>query len=256
MRTLKAIEIVEDLTRSARCDDGFLRLRRLKVRNRYEDGGESAVYPVDVVSRRNEDAVAIVLYEVGADRCPRVALRTCVRPPVWLRREKGLPQPAEREHLLMAEIVAGILEDEDEGEDGIAARAAKEAIEEAGHWIPPEAVEPLGGPLFPSPGVSDELVHFACAEVVLDEEATPEGDGSAMEEAGGVVVMPVEEALRACRCGESPDMKTEIALTRLCDAIGYVPLLGRFVTDLPEAWHPDPERISWLLGEEEEEVAG
>jgi ADP-ribose pyrophosphatase len=253
MRSLKEIEVVEDLTQGSRCDEGFLRLRRLKVRNRYEDGSTSEVYPVDLVSRRNEDAVAIVLYEVGADRRPRVALRTGVRPPVWLRREKGLPQPAGREHLLMAEIVAGILEDGDEGPDGVARRAAMESHEEAGLWIPAGAAVPLGGPLFPSPGVSDELVHFACAEVVLDEDAKPEGDGSPMEEAGGVVVLPLDEALRACRSGESPDMKTEIALTRLCDALGYLPLLGTFVSDLPEEWRPDPERVAWILGEEEEE---
>jgi len=47
------------------------------------------------------------------------------------------------------------------------------------------------------------------------------------------VVISVEDALAACRRGEIPDMKTELALQRLCDAIGYLPSLGRFARELP-----------------------
>jgi hypothetical protein len=54
-----------------------------------------------------------------------------------------------------------------------------------------------------------------------------------MEEGGGVRVLPLREAIAACRAGDVPDMKTEVALLRLADAIGYVPALDRFVEDLP-----------------------
>ena len=61
----------------------------------------------------------------------------------------------------------------------------------------------------------------------------PAGDGSAMEAGGGVRVLPLLDAIAACRAGDVPDMKTEVALLRLADAIGYVPSLDRFVEDLP-----------------------
>jgi ADP-ribose pyrophosphatase len=253
MREIERIEVVEDRTAKARCDEGFLRLRRLVVRNRYRDGSTSSPYDVDLVSRRHEDAVAIVLFQLDGPRSVRVALRSGVRPPVWMRRDKGLAQPAGREHLLLTEVVAGVLETGESDERGIAARAAKECEEEAGVWLHPDAVQRLGGPLFPSPGVSDELVHFAAAEAVLDEAEAPKGDGSPMEEAGGVVLLSLPDAIRACRCGEIPDMKTEIALLRLCDAIGYSPLFDRFSHEMPDEWQPLPERVLWLLGEPDPE---
>ena len=48
---LAAIEIVEDRTADSRCDEGFLKVERLLLRNRYDDGSRSDVYPCDVVSR-------------------------------------------------------------------------------------------------------------------------------------------------------------------------------------------------------------
>ena len=59
---LVGIEIVEDRTAASRCDEGFLKLRRLVLRNVYEDR-VSADYPCDVVSRPGSDAVVAVLYE-------------------------------------------------------------------------------------------------------------------------------------------------------------------------------------------------
>ncbi|NNL84061.1 MAG: hypothetical protein HKP27_00325 [Myxococcales bacterium] len=44
------------------------------------------------------------------------------------------------------------------------------------------------------------------------------------------------DAIRACRNGEIPDLKTEVALLRLADRVGYLPQLGCFVSELPETW--------------------
>ncbi len=41
MAEVAEIEIVEDYTQRARCDEGFLRLRRLRARNRRADGSRS-----------------------------------------------------------------------------------------------------------------------------------------------------------------------------------------------------------------------
>ena len=89
---LRSIEIVEDLTASSRCDEGFLRLRRLRLRNLYVDGSHSTVYPCDVLSRPGSDAVVAVLYEIDGERCVRVMLRDAPRAPVYLRCTKRFVQ--------------------------------------------------------------------------------------------------------------------------------------------------------------------
>lgn len=248
MKDIVAIDVVEDRTAGSRCDEGFLRVRRLLLRNRYADGSRSADYACDVVSRRSTDAVAVVLYEVLAGRRVRVALKTGVRPPVYLRRDKDLTQPDQREHLLLAEVVAGMLEAQDRGPAGAARRAARECAEEAGYALQPEATVGLGAPLFASPGVTDEKVHYRAAETDLEARTPGRGDGSVMEEAGGVVLLELDEAIRRCRRGDIPDAKTEIALLRLCDHIGYAPQLGCFLDELPRELRPPPGRLDELLG--------
>jgi ADP-ribose pyrophosphatase len=228
---LRAIEVVRDVTGEGRPDEGFLRLRRLVLRDLYEDGTRSPEYPCDMVSRRRQDAVAVVLWGRGADRRPWVALRECNRPPVYLRRGQTFVQPDDRHHLLIPEVVAGLLEDEDAGSGGTARRAAAECREEAGYVVEPGDTRPLGAPLFPSPGITDEKVHFRSVEVVLEDRGLPTGDGSVMESSGRVVLLPLAEAVKACRRGEIPDMKTEVALLRLCDEIGYLHALDRFLDD-------------------------
>jgi len=248
-RDVVDLEIVEDRTQRSRADEGFLRVRRLLLRNVYGDGGRSEPYPCDIVSRIRTDAVAVVVYELGSGgaagagrRTVRVALKTGFRAPLFFRRRQALTQPDARLYGAIAEIVAGMLEPEDVGPDGVDRRAVHECLEESGIATTPGRMEPLGAESFPSPGVADEKVHFRACEARLDERGAPQGDGSAMEEGGGVVVSTVQEAIAACRTGDIPDMKTEIALLRLCDRIGYLPGLGCFVDELPAdlaaRWRP------------------
>ena len=232
-REIARIEIVEDRTPVSGCDEGFLRMRRLVLRNLYDDGSASRAYHYDIVSRKHVDAVAIVIYERGGAERVRVALRESLRPPVWLRNQKGLPH-GEREHRLLAEIVAGVLEEGDDHENGVEMRAAAECSEEAGYVVDPAHVAPLGAGSFPTPGVTDEHVLFRAAETELDRRGEACGDGSVTEEDGEVVVLPLREAIRRCRAGGIADMKTEIGLLRLCDLLGYVPALDRFLEELPE----------------------
>ena len=231
------LEVVGDQTKSKGSDEGFLKVRRLVLRNVRRDGSRSDPYPCDIVSRARTDAVAIVLYErrqrADGRLEVRVALKVAMRAPVFLRRRLPLTQPDTRAYDAVAEVVAGMLEPEDAGPSGIARRAVSEAAEEAGLDVPPGAVTALGAESFPSPGITDEKVHFRAAEVRLDVRRVPSGDGSVMEEGTRVIVLPIREALAACRRGDVPDMKTEVALQRLCDAIGYLPSLDRFVDELP-----------------------
>ena len=85
-----AIEIVADRTATSRADEGFLRVRRLSLRNRYDDGSHSAPYAYDCVERTAMDAVVIVLHTDDG----RVCLRSSIRPPVALRTGYALPAPA------------------------------------------------------------------------------------------------------------------------------------------------------------------
>jgi len=197
----------------------FLAIDRLAVRNHYADGRRSETYPCDVVSRRGVDAVTVIVWQRGDDGRVRVGLRENLRPAVWLRRARSaIPFPDdEPEPATVIETAAGIIEDEDAALPLPAAlriRAAAECREELGLDVDPAAIEPLGGAAYPSPGITDEKVFFVAAEADLDAAAAPTGDGSVMEEAGGLVVLDLDEAIARCRDGVT-DMKTEIALVRL-----------------------------------------
>jgi ADP-ribose pyrophosphatase len=231
---LRSIEVVEDRTATSRCDEGFLQVQRLLLRNHYEDGSASATYPCDVLSRKGSDAVVAVLYEIDGARRVRVVLRDAPRAPVYLRARKTFVHPDPRTYLSLMELVAGMVEPEDSsGDVGLCRRAALEAKEEAGLEAPAEDFAVLGGGSFSSPGGTDEKLYF-CAAPVEAEEATPgRGDGSVMEECAKLVVLELSDAIAACRSGAIPDMKTEIGLLRLADHLGYLPQLGCFVDELP-----------------------
>jgi ADP-ribose pyrophosphatase len=223
MPRVSAIEVVEDLTPSARCDEGFLRLRRLRARNRRADGTASPEYRIDVIDRPALDAVAVCLWA----RTPRgveVLTRRGIRPAAYFRRGKAaaLPEP---EYLLVEEIVAGVVEPGERGIDALRRRAADEAREEAGVDVAPDRLEPLGGPFFVVPGIASEKIHLVAGEVARgaggDElDAPREGDGSPLEEGAILRWRELRAAIRACESGEIEDAKTEIAFRRLAARLG------------------------------------
>ncbi len=232
---LESIEIVEDRTAGSRCDEGFLRVARLRLRNVYDDGTRSDPYPCDVVSRPGSDAVVAVLYEVDGARRVRVLLREAPRAPIYLRRHKRFVHADPREYLSIAEVVAGLVEEADgPGDDGLRRRAAAEAFEEAGCRVEPGSFAPIGGESFASPGTSDEKVYFCAGPAHLERAGDAPGDGTTMEEHGEIVVRELGAAIEACRTAEIPDMKTEVALLRLADHLGYIPQLGLFADELPD----------------------
>jgi ADP-ribose pyrophosphatase len=231
---LRSIEIVEDLTAQSRCDEGFLRLRRLRLRNRYEDGSHSAVYPCDVLSRPGSDAVVAVLYEIDGARRVRVLLRDAPRAPVYLRHARRFVHPDPRVYLTLLELVAGLVEESDgAGDSGLCRRAAIEAHEEAGTSVRAEDFRVLGGESFASPGTGDEKLRFCAAPTPLAAAAVGDGDGSVMEEGASLVTLELADAIEACRSGAIPDMKTELGLLRLADHLGYLPQLRCFADELP-----------------------
>jgi ADP-ribose pyrophosphatase len=234
-RGLRSIEIVEDRTAESRCDEGFLRVARLRLRNHYDDDSKSEVYACDVLSRPGSDAVVAVLYEIDGRRKVRVLLRDAPRAPVYLRRHKRFVHPDPRVYASLMELVAGMVEESDGPSDaGLCRRAAVEAEEEADLRLSPEGFRVIGGETFASPGTGDEKLYF-CAGAADTSKADPgRGDGSVMEECARLVTLELGEAIEACRSGAIPDMKTEVGLLRLADHLGYLPQLGCFVDELPD----------------------
>lgn len=222
MPRVTAIEIVEDRTATARCDEGFLRLKRYRARNRRADGSASPEYHIDVIDRPVLDAVAVVLWA----RTPRgveVLTRRGLRPAAYFRRRQVtvLPEP---EYLLVEEIVAGVLEPGEVGEAAIRRRAVEEALEEAGLALPPEVVRPLGAPFFLVPGIASEKIHLVAAEVARTGgegpfDAPRDGDGSPLEEGAVLEWRELGAAIRACEAGEIEDVKSEVGFRRLASRL-------------------------------------
>ncbi|MGA9525377.1 MAG: NUDIX hydrolase [Myxococcaceae bacterium] len=211
---IRDIEVVEDFTSSARCDEGFLQVRRLRCRNRRSDGSASPVYRVDVVDRPRLDAVAVVVYRREGERIELMTRRN-LRPAAFFRKDKAKTVADPSSQLTVEEIIAGLLEEIDQGEEGIRSRAAAEVKEEGGFEVLPENVRILGGPFFLAPGILSEKVHLCTVDVTGLVQGIPEGDGSPLEEGASVRWRPLDEVLDACRRGEIQDAKTEIGAARL-----------------------------------------
>lgn len=213
------IEVVEDFTPTARCDEGWLRVRRLRCRNRRADGSTSAIYRVDVIDRPRLDAVAVMVFRRGA-RGVEVLTRRQLRPAAYFR--KDLPKTIEdgQNHLFIEELVAGLLEPTDHGEEGVRARAAIEVAEEAGFAVSPAEIVSLGGSYFLAPGIVSEKMFPCAVDVTGKPQATPPGDGSPLEEGATLRWRTLDDLLRACRSGEIQDARTEIAAARLATQLG------------------------------------
>jgi ADP-ribose pyrophosphatase len=218
MHRIVDIEIVEDRTASSRCDEGFLRLRRYRARNRRADGSTSREYPIDVIDRPTLDAVAVCAWARAPDGV-RVLTRAGLRPAALFRRGKPvvLPEPT---YLLVEEIVAGVLEPGEQGFAAIQRRAADELLEEAGLSVDVARIEPLGAPIFMLPGIASEKIHLVALEVpppaiTAAVPAAAEGDGSPLEEGAVLRWRGLDEAIAACERGELEDAKTELAFRRL-----------------------------------------
>jgi ADP-ribose pyrophosphatase len=209
-----AIEIVEDRSATSRWDEGFLRLRRLRCRNRRSDGSLSPVYRVDMVDRPRLDAVAVVIYRRRGPQI-EVLTRHSLRPAAYFRIAQQPVIPDPEVHLRVEELVAGVLEDADQGEEGIKTRAALEVGEEAGIQVAPEEIQLLGGPFFIAPGIISEKIFLTAVDVTGKAQVEPPGDGSPLEEGSSVQWRDAVRLLEDCRAGRVQDAKTEIGVTRL-----------------------------------------
>jgi ADP-ribose pyrophosphatase len=199
-------------------EGGFLAIRRLRMRNRRADGSISAPYVCDAIARPyGQDAVVVAVYARAADGV-QVLVRDGLRPALLAGRDPArapLPEPAP--DMFLTELVAGILEPGDVGEDGLRQRAAHEVEEEAGFVVEPSAIAVLGAGAYPSPGSMVEKFYFTAVEVDPAAQQALVGDGSPMEEGARTRWHSLDHAIDACVRGELVDLKTELGLRRLRD---------------------------------------
>lgn len=209
------IEVQEDRSAQVPSDQGFIKVRRLVLRVRYEDGTWSEPFRYDVADRDALDAVLMVLHapRKGYPDDPYVCMRTALRPPVWLRRQRRLPVPDVHPEAMLWEMPAGLIEPDEQGEQAVQKTAARETEEETGFKIPAEAFAVLGPPVFLSPGLSGEKLHIVHAEVdpsQVRQVTTKE----ALERASRIEWWTLSEALAHAARGIVQDCKTELALHR------------------------------------------
>jgi ADP-ribose pyrophosphatase len=205
------IEVVRDDSAQMRSDEGFVRVRRLSLRNRYADGSASREYRYDCAERDAMDAVGILL----VDAAGRVCLRSSIRPPISLRPGYAVPLAGEETgDPTLFEIPAGLVEVHEKGEEGLRGCCARETLEEVGLDVAPSAFSRLGPGVYLTPGLIAEKIHVFVAEVDGGAASAPTMDGSPVEERAKIEWVPLAEALAACRDGRICDVKTEVALRR------------------------------------------
>jgi ADP-ribose pyrophosphatase len=212
-------EIESDTT--AGIEGGFMAVRRLRLRNVHDDGSRSRSYVCDFLVRpKGIDAVVVVVYHRSAAGV-QVLLREGLRPVLANgRAPEVLPIPDTRSYLTFTEVVAGIIEADDRGEEGVRRRAALEVEEESGFSVSPDAVRFLGAGAFPSPGSMPEKFWLTAVEVAGPHvQRHAAGDGSPMEEGATTRWMDLDDAIAACVDGRIEDVKTELSLRRLRDSL-------------------------------------
>lgn len=208
------IEVVEDRSVPRSVDDGFLRLRRLTLKNHYADGTTSRDYRYDCVERDATDAVGIVLVD-RTSGTPRICLRSSIRPPLARRATMTLPIPEHDTAPTLFEIPAGLVERTETGEDGLRRTCARETLEEVGLVVPPDAFRRLGRAFYLSSGVLPEKLHLFVADVDARDRGAPTTDDSPVEEHARIEFVAIDEALRAIDDGRLEDVKTEVAIHRV-----------------------------------------
>lgn len=195
---------------------GYLRMRRYRLRARFPEAGLSESFAYDAVEREALDAVVVAPHFRDPAGTRHVVLRSSIRPPAALRRE-AWPGSDETPPGILWEVPAGLVEADERSDEGLLRCAARELLEEIGARVAPSAVMPLGPSTFPSPGVIGERHIYFHVEIDPKTVVAPTEDGSVLERAAVLVALPLECALALVRAGEIEDAKTEIALRRLAE---------------------------------------
>lgn len=210
---LDRVEVLDDRSGHAP-EAGFLRIRRLRLRNVYADGSVGEPYDYDVVERSALDAVAVAAYD-RTDRGAHVWLRRCLRPPLLSRGRMHVPIEWSAETPSVLEVPAGLIDPSERGWDGVRQAAARELREETGLDFPWESFRRLGEPFLLSPGVIGEMIFAVAVEVPSEARARTGHETEEVERGAEVLRVPLDEAI-----AQAGDAKSEIVLRRLREALG------------------------------------
>lgn len=215
--SLPPLPSVELLVESdVREGEGYLQMRRCRLRARFPGASTSESFAYDSVERKALDAVVIAPHFRDASGARCVILRSSIRPPVALRREVW-PGSESSPPGMLWEVPAGLVEADERSEEGLLRCAARELLEEVGARVDIADILPLGPSTFPSPGVIGERHIYFHVEIDPDGLISPTEDGSVLERDAVLVALPIESALSCVREGSIEDAKTEIALRRLAE---------------------------------------
>jgi 8-oxo-dGTP pyrophosphatase MutT (NUDIX family) len=211
------VKVLRDLPAAER---PFVWVRGVELANEYADGSVSKPYPYYLAERTLLDAVCLALWRRGPEGFEMV-VRSQLRPPLAFRHLYDVPLAADGTGAVQWEVPAGLVELGERGLSGLCERAAAEALEEVGVRLPAERFAPLGPASSLSPGLIAEKLHFVHAEIVAsDEHGAASGDGHPVEEQAVSVFVPLKDAVRAVDMGIIHDVKTEVAIRRLCALLG------------------------------------
>jgi len=192
-----------------------MEVEELELRARFADGTTSEVFRYSTVVRERLDVVVIVPHFRAEDGRAMVLLRSALRPPPMLRPADARPMEEKESLGELWEVPAGLVELDELSPEGLRMAAARELLEETGFDVPPNHIEPLGPSMFPVPAMIGERHFYFHARVDPARRGEPPLDGTVLERNARIEIVPLADALAACRAGEIEDEKTELALRRL-----------------------------------------
>jgi ADP-ribose diphosphatase len=227
---------------------GFLTLRRLRIRNEYEDGDLSRPYRFEMVERRGVDSVAVIPYSIRGGKL-RILAKGGFRPALYFRKRPRPASKSEEWRTLVVEAVAGSLEPWYRNRAAIDRRALAELREETGFRGRRSDLEELGAGFFPSHGQCSEKVHLRAIRLDFSKGTAARGDGSVNESETWTLVFEADDLLRRCRAGEIGDPKLEIGVRRLADRLrggSSTPILRQSAPNW-EQEVPIPKGTEWSV---------
>ncbi len=194
----------------------FLSLKRMRVRNEYEDGHVSRSYDFEMVERRGIDSVALIPFRHTRGRV-WILIKAGFRPALFQRGLRRAPGEGIRPRSLTFEAVAGSLEPGEWTDAHIDRRALAGLGGETGFHAKPAALITLGAGFFPSHGQCTEKIHLRGVRLDRRGQTPPRGDGSVNESETWTLWVEALDLLGRCRKGEIEDPKVEIGVLRLLE---------------------------------------
>ncbi len=213
MKEIKKIKVVEHRI-CTQFENPFFVHHKYKLVNIYTDNSESREYNIEFFNRKGFDCVAVIPYFIK-DSKVFVGILKAFRPPLYFRKDYNLPYKDSRVYNYVYEAVAGSLETEDKGYDGLLNRVVSELEEETGFIVERQNIFSLGGSFFPSHGQSTEKIHLFAADISNAKTIEAKGDGSVNEELNKIVFFEINELSDMCFKGVVEDPKIEIGIERL-----------------------------------------